>query len=104
MIKKKKIKNPIFLTAVILIEIAIIETCFLCNASTYKYGCDGVHFLPSSPYDAVFWICDQNNVDYTEMFWLLLNSACATSRPFLLLTLPLSQGVDWGWPRGWEGT
>ena len=46
----------------------------------------------------LLWICDQNSVDDTPVFWLLLNSACAASRPPPFLTLPT------GWTGGWEGT
>jgi len=50
----------------------------------------------------MFWICAENSVDNTGMFWLLLSSAYIEPRPFLLLTPP-HQG-DWGCTRSWEGT
>lgn len=44
-------------------------------------------FVQSSPYDAVFHIWDQNNVDKTSELLLSLNSACAVFRLFLALSL-----------------
>lgn len=44
-------------------------------------------FVQSSPYDAVFHIWDQNNVDKTSELWLSLSSACAVFRLFLALSL-----------------
>lgn len=41
---------------------------------------DGVNFLHSSPCGAVFCICDQNSVDNTPAFWLLLSSASTASK------------------------
>lgn len=38
------------------------------------FGRDGVNFLHSSSYGAVFWICDENSVDNT-LFQLFLSSA-----------------------------
>ena len=38
-------------------------------------------FFIAGPYGTVLWICDQNSVDNTLVFWLLLNSNCAASRP-----------------------
>ena len=42
-------------------------------------------------------VCAEDSVDHTEMGWSLLGSACAASRPFLLLTLPC-QRAGWGAP------
>ena len=50
------------------------------------FGWHGVN-LHSSPYGAVFWICDQNSPDKTLMIQLLLNSACTVSGASLFLTL-----------------
>lgn len=41
---------------------------------------DGLNFLHSSPCSAVFCICDQNRVDNTPAFWLLLSSASTVSK------------------------
>jgi len=54
-----------------------------------------VNFLHSSLYGAMFWICDENSVDNTGTFSLLLSSAYTEPRPFLLLTPP-HQRVGWG--------
>ena len=51
------------------------------------FGQDRVNFLHSSWYGAMFWICDQNSIDNTGMFSLLLNSAYTESRPFMFPTL-----------------
>ena len=51
----------------------------------------------------MFWTCDENSVDNTGMFALLLSSAYTESRPFLLLTPPHQQ-EGWGCTRTWEGT
>lgn len=61
---------------------------------TFKWvlvlGWDGVNFLHSSLYGTVIRISEQNSVDSTPMFYLLLNSAYIVSRlfPFLMLPLP----------------
>jgi len=49
------------------------------------------------------WFCDQNTVDNTGMFQLLLNSDLTASWLFLLLTLPW-QWVSWGCTSCWKGT
>ena len=67
------------------------------------FGWGRVNFLHSSWYGAMFWICDENSVDNTGMFSLLLSSAYTESRPFLLLKPP-HQRVGWGCTRGREGT
>lgn len=46
-----------FLTEIVLIKRAIIETHFLCNASSYMYSCDVVNLLQSRQC-IMFWICD----------------------------------------------
>ena len=51
----------------------------------------------------LFWICDQNSVEKTLMFYLFLNSAYTASRSFPFLTLP-HQREGWGCTRTWEGT
>lgn len=75
------------------------------------FSLDSGNFLHSSWYETVFWICDQNNIDNTKMFSLLLRSTCTVASPFLPLTPPLSGlGVCkelWGdtagpkWPHGY---
>lgn len=47
----------------------------------------GMNSLHSSPYGTVFCICDQNSIDNTPIFQLLLNSACIATRPSLFSTL-----------------
>jgi len=42
-------------------------------------GSDGVNFPHSSTRSAVIYICRQNSVDNTPIFWLLLSSACTAS-------------------------
>jgi len=60
----------------------------------------------------MFWICEENSVDNTEMFLLLLSSAYTDSGPFLLLTPPhhaedtqeVGRGHSWdSWPQLTEG-
>lgn len=68
----------------------------------YRVSLGWVNFLYSSPYGAVFWICDQNRAVGTSMFWLLLNSTCTVSR--LSLLLHHQRPVGWGWAKGCEGT
>ena len=55
-------------------------------------GWDGVNFLHNSPYGAVFSIWDQTSAGNTTGFWLLLSSACTTSRLSSFLTLLLPGG------------
>lgn len=57
---------------------------------------DRVKFLPSSWCGAVFWIQDENSVDHTSIFQLLLNSVYTNSRTFLFFTL-LCQQEGWEW-------
>ena len=66
------------------------------------FGWGRAHFLHSSYYKAMFWICAENTVDSTGLVQLLLSSACTESRPFLLFTPP-HQRVGWGCTRSWEG-
>jgi len=47
----------------------IIEVCD-------DFGWGRLNFLHSSWYGAIFWICAGNSVGNTEMFSLLLSSAC----------------------------
>lgn len=63
---------------------------------------DGVGFHHSL-YGAVFLVFDQNSVDNTLMFWLLLNRACTAPRPPLFPTVP-PQRAGRGWERGWRET
>ena len=51
----------------------------------------------------MFWTCDENSVDNTGMFALLLSSAYTESR-FLLLLTPPCQRVGLACTRSWERT
>jgi len=64
---------------------------------------DGVNFLHSSLYGAMFWISAENSVDNTGMFSLLLSSAYTAPGPLLVLT-PRRQRGGWGCKSIWEGT
>ena len=50
-----------------------------------------INFLHGSQYQSMFCICAENSVDDTGVFSLLLSSAYTESRPFLLLTCPVSE-------------
>ena len=53
------------------------------------FAWDGVHFLHSRPYGAMFGICDQNGVDDRPVLELLLNHICTASvKAFPVLSLP----------------
>lgn len=65
------------------------------------YCCSGfiwgrVKFLPSSWCGAVFWIQDENSVDHTSIFELLLSNVCTNSMTFLFFAL-LCQQESWEW-------
>jgi len=65
------------------------------NDSCADFGWVIVHFLHSTKYGAVFWICAENSVDNTGMFSSLLSSAHTASGAFQPLT-PLLQQAGWG--------
>jgi len=46
----------------------------LCTSTEFDWN--GVNFLHSSSYAVVFYIYDQNSVNNTAVFQLLLNNAC----------------------------
>lgn len=54
------------------------------------FGYNGVNFLHSSLYGAVFWICDGNSVDDTVKVWVLL------SVEILLFHTLSAQWAGWG--------
>lgn len=43
------------------------------------------------------------SVDREPVFWLLLNSACMASKPFLFLAVPLSEEAELGGDTGQPG-
>lgn len=60
------------------------------------WGCtdfdrDRVNFFSSIWYSALFWIYQENNVDNTPIFWLLLRSAYFKSR---ILSFPCSASEE----------
>lgn len=55
------------------------------------FGWDGVTFLPSSWYRAVFWIYDENNDDNTLMFEMLQSRAYTQQRTCQQLLMPPCQ-------------
>lgn len=67
------------------------------------FGLDSVKFLYRSFYDAMFWICDENSVDNTEMYWLFLSSVCTMLRLFLLLRPWVGKGCTRDWERTQPG-
>ena len=50
----------------------------------------------------LFWIYDENSVEHTPMFQLMLSTAYAVPKSFLLLVLPFLAGSQY--TRSWEGT
>lgn len=62
-----------------------------------------INFLPSSWYNSLILIQDENNVVNILMFQLLLSSVYAKSRISLLFIQPHQQG-GWGCPRSCDGT
>ena len=77
-------------------------TDFIIEGDFDGFGWEGVNFLHRHSYGAMFWISEDNTVDNTFMFRLLLSSSYTVSRPSLFLTLPC-QRVGWGCTRSWEG-
>lgn len=75
---------------------------YVCAVCCTGFGWDGVNFLQSSPYGPVLWICDQNSVDNTPVFWLLLSSDRTASR-LSLRPVPPSQWAGWGWAEAVRG-
>jgi len=67
---------------------------------------DGLNFLHSSQQGAAFWICVWNSVDNTQVFRLLLSSACTASKLYFApLCPPLSRlGMDKNLGRHKAGT
>lgn len=59
-----------------------------------------VDFLQSSSYGAMFWICDDSNIDNTPMFYLFLNSAYTARASVCLTAQPAGRC---GCTRKWEG-
>jgi len=51
----------------------------------------------------MFWICAEYSIDNTGIFLLLLSSAYAESRLYLLFTPPHQQ-AGWGCTGSWDGT
>lgn len=65
---------------------------------TLRFGWVGVNFVHSSSCGAVLCM----SVDRALVLWLLLNSACMASKPFLFLAVPPIEEA--GGARSWEGT
>lgn len=67
-------------------------------------GWHGVSFLHSSPYGALFWICDYNGLERKPMFELLLNTILMLKACFAFLCCcPALSQVGWAWASVWEG-